>query len=244
VKIALICKDKELVETIRYHFEPLSFSIIHSTEPLQFIDTFREERYDLVLFNAMDFPRHWKPILKVLREYYSKEQTVFVLLTNAAFEFEEAAKAIFLGVNGLVDVDITNREEIARLEEIFKRYHMASDRRRFVRAVPDTHDFLNLLFTEPRHLSLIPGTILDISIQGAMFKPVNRRSILHLRVGEKIQSCSMHIGKNIITMECKIIRIGDTIGLEFTSFNNDAHHKLFKYLMERSENRLRAEITI
>jgi hypothetical protein len=239
VKIALISKDKAPVETIRYHFKPISFEVIQIQEPLEFIEKIKQDMYDLIIFNTVDFPRHWKPILRLLREYYSKEQTVFVLLTNATFEFEEAAKAIFLQANALININIENKQEITRLEEVYKRYHISSDKRRFIRIVPDRYDVLNLLFTEPHRFTLIAGTIIDISIQGAMFKPFSKQSILHLQIGEKIQSCSLHIGKYLISMECKIARINDTLGLEFVTFNNDAHHKLFKYLMERSEHRLK-----
>jgi len=243
LKAVFVSKDKEHIKFISYHFAPLAFEIIHIQEPCKLVETIKQEAYDLVLFNTQDFPRHWKPIIKLIREYYSKEQTVFVLLINNAFKFEEACKAIFLGVNGLININLSDKHEIVRLEEIFKRYHIVSEKRRFNRIVPDINDTFNLLLTEPNGFTLIPGTIIDISIQGAMFKPFPTPFLKRLKTGDIIPFCSLHIGNYLVSIECKITRITDAIGLEFTSFNNDAHHKLFKYLMERSERKLKQLVT-
>lgn len=239
MKVVFVSKDKEHIKTIKYHFAPLAFEIIHIQEPNKLVDTIKHETYDFMLFNTLDFPRHWKPIIKLIREYYTKEQTVFVLLINRGFKFEEACKAIYLGVNGLVDINLADKHEIVRLEELFKRYHIMGEKRRFNRIVPDINDTFNLLLTEPNSFSLIPGNILDISVQGAMFKPFPSPFLHHLKRGDIIPFCSLHIGNYLVSLECKITRITDTIGLEFTSFTNDAHHKLFKYLMERSERKLK-----
>jgi hypothetical protein len=242
VKVVLVSKDKEHLTALTYHFAPLAFDIMHIQEPSQLVDSIKRESYDLVLFDTRDYPRHWKPIVKLIREYYTKEQTVFILLVSNEYRFEEACKAIFLGVNGLVNIDLSDKHEIVRLEEIFKRYHMVSEKRRFNRIVPDTNDTFNLLFTEPRSFSLIPGMIMDISVQGAMFKPFPTPSLKRIKKDDIIPFCSLHIGSYLVSLECKITRITDTIGVEFTSFNNDAHHKLFKYLMERSERQLKQSI--
>ncbi len=239
MKAVFVSKDSKPFNVIRYHFTPLSFAVALESEPTSLVETIRQTPYDLIIFNTLDFPRHWKPVLKLIREYYSKEQTVFILLTGASFGFEEAAKAIFLGANGLVNINLSEKQEIARLEEIFKRYHMVGEKRRFNRIVPGRYDVFNLVFTTPRGFLLVPGIIMDISIQGAMFKPFHERPLIGLRKDDVIPDCSLRLGDTITSVECRITRINDTIGLEFTSFNEDAHHQLFTYLMERSARRLK-----
>jgi hypothetical protein len=240
VKAVFVSKDPKPFNTICYHFTPLTFDIRLVTDPCLLVESVKREAYDLIIVNTMDFPRHWKPIIKLVREYYTKEQTVFILLVSGAFSMEEAAKALFLGVNGLVNINLTDRQEIMRLEEIFKRYHIVSEKRRFNRIVPDTNDVFRLLFTLPGGFVLIPGIIMDISIQGAMFKPFQERALVRLKKGSVVNRCSLKLGDTIISLACKITRVGDTVGLEFTSFDEDAHHQLFKYLMERSERKLKS----
>jgi len=236
----LVSKDPKPFNTIRYHFTPLAFDIRLISDPCLLVETVKQEPYDLIIFNTLDFPRHWKPVIKLVREYYSKEQTVFILLASGSFSLEEAAKALFLGVNGLVNINLADKQEIVRLEEIFKRYHIVSEKRRFNRIVPDTNDVFHLLFTLPGGFVLVPGMIMDISIQGAMFKPFTQRALVRLKKGSIINQCSLKLGDNIISLACRITRVSDTVGLEFTSFNEDAHHQLFKYLMERSERKLKS----
>jgi hypothetical protein len=237
VKTAIVTRNEELIEHLSYHLLPLSFDIHKFDDPNKLLEILKEE-FDLIIFDISYFPRHWKPFCKLLREDKSKEQTIMVLIKGYQLPFEEAAKAIYLGVNGIIEYDINDKQEIFRLTEIFKRYRSVKENRQFIRIIPDQKEVFYILFTNPRTRTIVTGAIKDISIQGIMFHPLEPEMIRGLEKGDIIPRCSLQIGDSIISLECKIVRMADDIGLEFTYFNDDAHHRLFIYLMERPTRRL------
>ena len=237
MKTAIITKNEELVSHLSYHLLPLSFDIHEYREPTNLLEILNED-FDLIIFDVSYFPRHWKPFCKLLREDKSKEQTILILVKGYQLPFEEAAKAIYLGVNGIIEYDITDKREIFRLTEIFKRYRSVKENRHFIRIIPDQEEIFYILFTNPRTNTIVTGTIKDISIQGIMFQPLEPQMLSGLVKGDVIHRCSLQIGESIISFESKIVRAGGELGLEFTYFNDDAHHRLFTYLMERSARHL------
>jgi hypothetical protein len=87
VKAVFVSKDPKPFNTICYHFTPLTFDIRLVTDPCLLVESVKREAYDLIIVNTLDFPRHWKPIIKLVREYYTKEQTVFILLVSGQGPF-------------------------------------------------------------------------------------------------------------------------------------------------------------
>jgi hypothetical protein len=241
LKTIVFTKNDELISHLSYHLLPLSFQVDHESDTSRLFDLLKTD-YDLIIFDIRDFPRHWKPIVKLLREDKSKEQTIIILINASHFPFEEAAKAIYLGVNGIIEYDTNNKREIYRLMEIFKRYRSVKENRRFMRIIPETDEVFRILFTNPHTNKIITGNVVDISIQGLMFFPLEPDMIQGLDEGDTIPRCSLQIGKHIISLECRLTRVGDSIGMEFTHFNKDAHHRLFTYLMERPFRQLQHHI--
>ena len=120
MKTIIFTKNEDLISHLSYHLLPLSFQIEHESDSSRLFDLLKND-YDLIVFDIQDFPRHWKPIVKLLREDKSKEQAIIILINASKFPFEEAAKAIYLGVNGIIEYDADNKREIYRMMEIFKR---------------------------------------------------------------------------------------------------------------------------
>ncbi|RPJ06035.1 MAG: hypothetical protein EHM28_10880 [Spirochaetaceae bacterium] len=242
VKTAIISADEEMFNHLDFHLSPLGFQIVHYNDPVQAMEILSAE-YALVILDASHFPRHWKPFVKLIRETRNKEQTVIILIKSSDFAFEEAAKAIFLNVNGIIDYDPKDKQEVFRLTEIFKRYRSLQDSRRFLRVIPDKNEEFAIIFTNHRKHTIVTGIIRDISIQGMMFRPLLGEMMQGLQKGDLLRRCSLQIGTNLISLDCRISRLGREVGLEFTYFNDDAHHRLFTYLMERPDRKLHQEIT-
>ncbi|MBN2352594.1 MAG: PilZ domain-containing protein [Spirochaetales bacterium] len=241
MKTIIFTRNESLVQNLSYHLLPLSFEIVHESDTSRLFDLLKEE-YDLIVFDIADFPRHWKPIVKLLRDDKSKEQTIVVLINANQFPFEEAAKAIYLGVNGIIDYDANDKREIYRLMEIFKRYRSVKENRRFMRVIPEQDEVFQILFTNPHTGTIVTGRVVDVSIQGIMFTPLEPSMASGLEDGDTIPHCSLQIGEHVISLECKISRAGGSVGMEFTYFNEDAHHRLFTYLMERPFRKLRQQV--
>ena len=238
MKLLVISAEESLKHRLAYHFKPMGFEVVHYTDPVKAIDNLEELDPEIILYSAVDFPRQWKPMLTVLRDLRDREECVFILLTEDP-PYEEGAKAVHLGVNGLVDATLPEKQQIHQLEELFRRYRSVSDKRRFHRLLPTAEERLALVFSHPRRLCLVTGSLNEISIQGASFQPANPSLTADLRRDEEIPLCTLRLEDDIISLSCRITRNDSDMGLQFRSFATGGHHKLFRYIQGRSERELK-----
>ena len=106
MKILVVAEKEHILQSIKKHLPPLGFDFIFYNNPVKALDNLAEISPELIIFSAEDYPRHWKPFLKVLRNSFSHEKCIFIILKTSYFSFEDAEKSIFLGANGLVDEDL------------------------------------------------------------------------------------------------------------------------------------------
>ena len=241
MKLLVVAQREGLKDLIAYHLNPIGFEIIYFSDPVKVIDNIDELEPDLLVFNAIDFPRHWKPTLKLLREKLSKDQAVFVILAKDP-PFEEAAKAIFLGANGIIDANLTEKQQMQRLEELYRRYGSLKDKRRFHRLIPTDADKLKLIFSHPRTLAVVTGSLAEISIKGASFRPHDPSLTADLHRDDQLQHCTLRVEDEQIAVAARISRNGEDIGLQFKSFETGGHHKLFEYIKNRSQRELKTAV--
>jgi DNA-binding response OmpR family regulator len=237
MKLLVVAQRKDLKDIISYHLNPVGFEILYFSEPIKVVDSIDDIQPDMVLFNAVDFPRHWKPILKLLRERLTKEQAVFVILAKDP-PYEEAAKATYLGANGIIDANLPEKQQMQRLEELYRRYRSLKDKRRFHRLIPTQGDNLKLVFSHPRTLAIITGSLVEISIKGASFYPDDSSLTADLRRDDTLQHCTLSVDYEPISVNARVTRNEDTIGLQFKSFETGGHHKLFHYIKNRTQREL------
>jgi len=243
MKILIIAQEKELKDLLAQHLAPIGFEIEQITDPSEAIQRFEELQPEMIIFSAADFPEHWKLLLKLLREEKSKEESIFIILCGEDFPFEEAAKASYLGVNGIIKDDLADKKEMRRLTELFKRYRSIQDQRKFHRLIPLESDRLQLLFTNPQTMAIVTGKLAEISIQGASFLPSSPAMIKGLKRGQELALCSLRIGQNIISLNCRVTRSKNELGLQFKSFTTGGHHKLFNFIQKHSERSLKKAVS-
>ena len=174
-------------------------------------------------------------MLNILREKRSIEEAIFILITDDSFPFNEAAKAAFLKINGIISENLREKSVMFQLNDLIRRYKNLNDQRKFTRIVPNNYEQFKLVFTHPQQRYLVSGFISDISLEGSNFIPNNPSLTSDLTVNQKIPNCSLRVGEEIITVSCRIARKNRELGIEFESFEQEGHQKLFKYLMERPE---------
>ncbi len=238
-KLVLVAEEDKYIELLQFHFGPMGFAVSHTNEPDDLIKNIETLDPDIIIFNSVEYPRHWKPLLKILRDKKSIEETVFILITDDNFSFEEAAKAAHLNVNGIIPENLLEKKVLFQLNDLIRRYKNLSDKRKFSRVVPRSTETYRLLFTHPVRNSIISGVVSDISLEGANFIPANPEQTADLPLDLRIGGCSLRIGEQIIIVNCRVARNKRELGLEFESFDEDGHQKLFTYLMERSEREIR-----
>jgi hypothetical protein len=239
MKMILVAAGSAHVAALGYHLKPLGFTLEHRVDPVDVIAHIDELDPQAILFNAADFPRHWKPLLRLVREKKAREDLIFLLIAPEGFEMEDAAKAAHLGANGILKENLTDKQELYRLEEIIRRYRSVQDKRSFTRLVPQEPGEIGMAFTHPRRLSLVMGGIREISIQGSSFLPANTSVVADLSVGNELKGCSLKIEDQIIAVDCKVTRNREELGLQFLSFEEGGHHALLKYIQSRAERALK-----
>jgi hypothetical protein len=239
MKMILVASTGERVAALGYHLKPLGFTLEHIPDPLRVIERLDELDPQAILVNVGDFPRQWKPLLKVAREKKPREDLIFLLIAPEDFEMEEAAKAAHLGVNGILKPTLESKEELYRLEEIIRRYQAVQDKRNFTRLVPQQPDELGFAFTHPRRLAFVSGKVREISIQGSSFLPARPSAVRDLEAGTEIRDCSLKIGDTLIAVTCKVTRNREEMGFQFLSFEEGGHHALLGYIQSRAQRALR-----
>jgi len=225
-----------------YHLKPLGFTLEHIADPLRVIERLDELDPQAILVHAGDFPRQWKPLLKVAREKKPREDLIFLLIAPEDFEMEEAAKAAHLGVNGILKPNLGDKEELYRLEEIIRRYQAVQDKRNFTRLVPQQPAELGFAFTHPRRLAFVSGKVREISIQGSSFLPARPSAVEDLQAGTEIKDCSLKIGDTLIAVTCKVTRNREEMGFQFLSFEEGGHHALLGYIQSRAQRALKGAV--
>ena len=240
MKMILVAKAGEHAAALSYHLKPLGFTLEHFTDPVRVIERLEELDPQAILFNAGDFPRHWKMLLKIAREKKPREDLIFLLIAAKDFEMEDAAKAAHLGVNGIMKPNLADKQELYRLEEIIRRYRSVQDKRNFARMVPQGPDELGFAFTHPRRLAFVSGKVREISIQGSSFLPARPSAVEDLAVGTEIRDCSLKVEDQIIGVSCKVTRNREELGFQFLAFEEGGHHALLKYIQSRAERALKS----
>jgi hypothetical protein len=240
MKALLLIESDRIADIARFYLKPLGFEIIRYRNPVKAIDNMAEIGPDAVLISARDFPRHWKVVAQMLRAEKAKDECVIVLLKGDSFPLEEAAKAAFLGVNGVVKDELDDRREQGRFQQLLKRYIVIDEDRAADRIMPSDWDRLDFIFAHPLSLTPISGRLEAISSTGFSFIPDSPALASDLATGDVIEDCSMRVGADIIDMACTIAHSGRVLGLEIFRIADDDRSRLEEYLASCPEREMEA----
>lgn len=238
MKVLLVAEKESIKDSLLLHLVPRGFDLIHYRNPIKAMDNIDEIAPDAVFFSAEDFPRHWKPFLKLLRMSFSKENTTFILLKGEVFPFEEAAKAKHLEVNGIIRENLEDRKEYKRLEELLSRYTPLVEERNIARYIPESSDPVEFMFTHPHNHAIITGSIFDLSSTGAAFEPDEPDKTKGLAVGTEVRLCSLRVEKEYFTFPAKIIRNEGRLALQFLDVEKGVASAIDDFIKRKPEREL------
>ena len=238
MKTLLVIEHDNLKDQVIEHLAPRGFDFIHYRNPIKALDNIEEIRPDLVIFSAVDFPRHWKPFITLLRSFISKENSVFILLKGEKFPSEESTKASALEVNGIISDDFNNPAVLGQLEDIFSRYNVIDDKRISRRYLSSVTRDIEFIFTHPLAPSLINGEITDISIVGISFKPESPQATQDIREGTIIKNSTLRLKDSFNTISVSVIRNNNILSLGFVDLEEDLKDELMEYFHEIPEREL------
>lgn len=242
MKMLLVAEKEETREILSSYFRPRGFDLIHYRSPLKAMDNIDEIAAQVVVFSAEDFPRHWKPFVKLLRQTQSKERTAFILLSGERFSEQDAEKAQFLEVNGTVSEKFEEPGELRRIDELLTRYSNLTEGRSEHRYIPEPYDDLEFLFTHPSTYRVVTGRLTDLSPSGCSFDPDDPRTTTDLPPNAEIPRCSLNVDGEALIFGCRVVRNAERLALKFTQLDDEQRRKIIDFVDRRSERELQSAL--
>jgi len=238
MKVLLLSANDTTKASLEFHFRPLGLDIIRYSNPLKAMDNLDEIEPELVLVSATDFPRHWKPLLTLIRDSWSKDECVVILLKGPEFDYDEAAKAAFLETNGIIYEDFSTPGDIEQLKELITRYKSLRDGRSSTRMIVKDYDTISFMFSHPATFQFLTGRVIDISLTGLNFESDSETDPGIWTVGLVIEAASLRIGNSIADIDCKIVRHNRQIGFAFIDPSPRALSIIEEYLTDQKVREL------
>ena len=215
MKALLISDLPRSTDDLQPLFSEYKFDLIHYRSPLKALDNIEEISPDIIVINARDFPRHWKPITQHIRWDTSKEEIPVILLTPPDFPADEADKAMFLGVQGIINIKENGDFNyiLEELRTIFNRYNY--------KHVKNISKSVQFLFTNPITETIITGTVKNLSENDIVFLPDMPANTSNLTAGMFLDQCSLKIEHGFIVPNCKIVSNDSVLNLNFVDLSDE-----------------------
>jgi hypothetical protein len=204
--LMLVKEDTPWARGLEGHLAPYGVSVVHYRHPLKALDNLVETRPSIVLYDLQDFPRHWKILVKYLREEYQKDEVIFLLVSNGPPPLEEANKALYLGVNGILQFH-GDVEALARnIREVFLRYGTFEVDTAGPPPVAGSEAPLAFLFRHPRGKHLVTGVLVKYDGRRATFKPDFAHEVADLSEGETLAGGSLRLAESLVNVDATIVK--------------------------------------
>jgi hypothetical protein len=215
MKLLLILGSDEILNLIAQNIEPLGFDLIRYQHVLKAMDNIEEIAPSVIIMSAKDFPRHWKPLVQFVRYSHPKVECPIILLKGPSFSLEDASKAFFLGVSGIISEDLTRPSEVDQLQRLLSRYVQLEEKRSANRFHIEDDGQVGLCVVNPVNRSMITGPVKTISASGISLQPENTLALEALTANMELSECSLRIGEDFITPICRVVRTNPDMSMEF-----------------------------
>jgi hypothetical protein len=226
----LILGSDEILNTMSVNIKPLGFELIRYRRALKAMDNIDEIDPSAIIISARDFPRHWKVLTQFVRSERSKTQCPIILLKGDDFSLEEASKAFFIGVSGIVSGGLGRPREMGNLQSLLKRYLDIPDRRKAPRCHAEPWTRFGFCMTNPLGKVVILTTVKTLSSTGISVMPENHALTANLTEGMMLPECSLRLGGDIISPVCRLVRKQSGLSMEFVSLGKVEQIILDSYL--------------
>jgi hypothetical protein len=215
MKLMLILGSDEIPGLISANIKPLGFELIRYRHVLKAMDNIDEIDPACIIVSAGDFPRHWKVLVQFVRYERSKDQCPVILLKENNFSLEEASKAFFIGVSGIVSGDLNRSGVMDHLQSILERYLDIPDKRAARRYHAEPWTRFGFCMAHPAGKAIITTTVKTLSAVGVSVEPDNPALVANLAEGAELSECSLRVGSDIISPICRLIRKKPDVSMEF-----------------------------
>jgi DNA-binding response OmpR family regulator len=215
MKLLLVLGSDEILNLIAQNIEPLGFDLIRYQHVLKAMDNIEEIAPATIIISAQDFPRHWRTMVQFVRYSRSKVECPIILLKGPNFSLEDASKAFFLGVSGIVSEDLTRPSEVDQLQRLLSRYVQFEEKRSANRFHIEDTGQVGVCVINPVNRTMITGPVKTISSSGISLQPEESLALDAMKENMELSECSLRIGEDFITPICRLVRTKPDMSMEF-----------------------------
>jgi len=232
MKLMLVLGNDTTHNIIERYLTSFGFDMVRYTHILKAMDNIDEIDPHAIIISAQDFPRHWKTMVQFIRKERSKDRCPIIILKGDNFDMEEASKASYLKVSGIVNEHIKTITEIDQIHEIISRYIYvpAKEKRSRRRFSTETWQRFGFVCIRPDTQTLVTGTVKEISSSGISFLPDNVASFQTMPVQRELTECSLRTGDSILSPVCRAVHTDNLTLLTFLYFPQGEQETLDTYL--------------
>jgi hypothetical protein len=230
MKLLVILGSDDILNLISQNIKPLGFDLIRYQYVLKAMDNIEEIEPSTIIISATDFPRHWKTLVQFVRYTHSKTECPIIILKGPNFPLEDASKAFYMGVSGIVSEDLTRPSEVDQLQRLLSRYLQLEEKRKTNRYHVEGSREVGVCVVNPVNKSLINGQVKTLSVSGISFSPDKTSSLDSLQENMELSECSLRIGEDFITPICRVVRTDPDMSLEFIFLHDVDRILLDNYL--------------
>ncbi|MDR3145141.1 MAG: PilZ domain-containing protein [Treponema sp.] len=243
MKLLLILGSDDALNLISRNIKPLGFDLIRYRYVIKAMDNIDEIDPAAIIISAKDFPRHWKILLQYVRAERSKDVCPIIILRGDNFSLDDAAKAFFIGANGIVSENLVFAGEMHRLQNILSRYIAVDEKRKARRYDAEAWTRFGLCVANPLSRNIIIGTVKTLSTTGVSFLPRDPELIENIPPDEELSECSLRVGNDIISPICRVVRKEPALSMEFIFLSGTDQIVLDNYLgsLSLTESKARNE---
>lgn len=233
--VMLISETQDKSRDLIRFFEEKYINIVSYNSPMKALDNLQEIMPDMLVMDAVDFPRHWKVITQYLRYDNSKNDVVIVLIVNDLFSAVEIDKAVKVGVQAVINVDESYDVVVKKASDILSKYKCLTFRQGRGEGYEIPSEECSFLFIEPNTSSIVTGSIKDIKSSSILFIPDT--NIENLEKGQLLDTCSLKIQDNILTPHCRIVEAENYLNLKFENLSKEEEQIIDSFLMSIREEK-------
>ncbi len=230
MKLLLIANDDRLKKELSVFFKPKGYAIIHYKNPLKGMNNFKEIEPEIVIFNSTDYPRHWKIANYFLKTDVAVIKPLFFLLINENFPMEEVCKGVYLGVDAVLSNQFGTEGYLEHLESLIGRFYSSQIKMKTPLLFENPEERIDFMFMNPDSFQLATGSLSELSLNGAGFKPDDPKAVFSLQKGTVLEGCSLRADEKIITIKVEILNNSGIMDLSFQSFSDNGKEVLENYI--------------
>jgi hypothetical protein len=208
-----------------------SIEIIHYSQVLKAMDNIDEVDPEAIIISARDFPRHWKTMVQFVRQERSRKSCPIIIMHGNAFTEEEAAKASFIGVNGIVPESLSPPEKAGRILGILSRYFGTRGHREQHHYRDGDGKRTGVCFVNPVNRVIVNAAVKTLSDTGLSFEADDPRLLANLGKNAEITECSLRLGDAIIAPRCRLLHQDPVAVLAFSFMTKADLNTLKNYLV-------------